>query len=70
MATLLLLIMVVAWIWSVARGVHVSFLCVVLNFLFPPISQGIFSIYEEKMRPPFFLMLACFALLLLFGEPV
>jgi len=58
----LFLAMIVVWIWSVARGIQVSLLCAILNFLFPPISQGAFAIYEEKMRAPFFLILALAAL--------
>lgn len=46
------------WIWSVARGIQVSLLCVVLNFLFPPVAQGIFSIYEPQIRAPLALIFA------------
>lgn len=52
-----LMIFVVAWIWSVAKGIQVSVLCCVLNFIFPPIAQCIYSIYEETVRGPFFGML-------------
>ncbi|WP_020407976.1 hypothetical protein [Hahella ganghwensis] len=45
-----------AWIWSVARGIQVSVICMVLNFLAPPISQLIFAVYEEKMRRPLLYM--------------
>jgi 4-amino-4-deoxy-L-arabinose transferase-like glycosyltransferase len=57
MESVLVILMVVGWIWSVARGIQVSLLCCVLNFIFPPISQMIFSIYETKMRAPTILML-------------
>ncbi|MBQ0785761.1 MAG: hypothetical protein KBT66_16165 [Amphritea sp.] len=47
------LIVFVAWVWSVAKGIQVSMLCCILNFMFPPVSQGIFAIYEDEMRGPF-----------------
>ncbi|KIQ05286.1 hypothetical protein M2262_004796 [Pseudomonas sp. BIGb0408] len=56
MVTMGFLIALVAWIWSVSRGIQVSLLCVVLNFMFPPISQGIFALYEQSMRPPLLIM--------------
>lgn len=58
MEVFLFLGMAAAWIWSVAKGVQVSLLCAVLNFLFPPISQLVYSIYEESMRGPLFTLLA------------
>ncbi|WAJ38040.1 hypothetical protein OU800_02055 [Pseudomonas sp. GOM7] len=45
-----------AWVWSVARGIQVSLICVVLNFMFPPVSQGIFALYEPPMRAPLLFM--------------
>jgi hypothetical protein len=50
------LLALAAWIWSVARGIQVSLICVVLNFLFPPVSQGIFALYEPPMRAPLLFM--------------
>lgn len=50
------LLALAAWIWSVARGIQVSFICVVLNFMFPPVSQGIFALYEPSMRAPLLFM--------------
>jgi hypothetical protein len=55
------------WIWSVARGIQVSMLCVVLNFIFPPLAQGIFSLYEPPIRAPLMTMLAGAALLYFAG---
>jgi hypothetical protein len=46
------------WIWSIFRGLKVSFLCAALNFTFPPISQIVFSIYEEEMRTPTIILIA------------
>ena len=62
------IIMLAAWIWSVARGIQVSFACMACNFIFPPVSQLIFAIYEQKMRAPLFLMVAPFVLLFFMGE--
>ncbi|MCO7552857.1 hypothetical protein [Metapseudomonas otitidis] len=56
MVTVGFLIALAAWIWSVARGIQVSMLCLVLNFLFPPLSQVIFSVYEPPMRSPLLAM--------------
>lgn len=56
MEFVLYLSIVAAWIWSVARGIQVSFLCCVLNFVFPPVSQMFFAVNESKMRLPFFIM--------------
>ena len=47
------LILFIAWIWSVAKGIQVSLLCSALNFFFPPISQAVYAIYEDDMRGPF-----------------
>lgn len=65
METILFFVIFVSWIWSIIRGMDVSIFCVVLNFLFPPISQVVFAIYEERMRPPSYLMGASFGLMLL-----
>lgn len=62
------LLFLVGYVWSIARGVQVSFLCVVLNFLFPPISQLIFSTYESVIRAPLFVMAAGMLLMYLGGE--
>ncbi|WP_068824841.1 hypothetical protein [Pseudomonas sp. BMS12] len=67
MATLGLLVLVCGWIWSVARGIQVSLLCVVLNFIFPPLAQGFFSLYEPTIRSPFVTMLAGAALMYFAG---
>ncbi len=45
-----IIIFVMAWIWSIVKGLNVSVMCAALNFFFPPISQIIFSIYEEDLR--------------------
>ncbi|MDP3815658.1 hypothetical protein [Pseudomonas sp.] len=50
------LIALAGFIWSVSRGIQVSMLCVVLNFIFPPISQLIYSTYEPAIRPPLFVL--------------
>lgn len=52
------LLIVVGWVWSVARGIQVSVVCVVLNFLFPPIAQLVFALYEPAMRAPLLVMAA------------
>ena len=63
--------MLAAWIWSVARGIQVSLLCAVLNFVFPPVSQIIYAVYEEKMRAPLIFMVGFGVLLfVLYGEVV
>jgi len=54
--TILYLLILCSWIWSVARGIQVSLICAIANFIFPPVSQLIFSIYEDKMRAPLFFM--------------
>lgn len=56
-----------AWVWSVARGIQVSLLCVVLNFMFPPVSQLIFALYEQPMRTPLLGMAAGLGLMYLGG---
>ncbi|WP_236172831.1 hypothetical protein [Pseudomonas pseudonitroreducens] len=61
-------LLLVGFIWSVARGIQVSMLCVVANFIFPPISQAIFSIYEPVIRAPLAVMAAGFAVLYLNGS--
>ena len=68
METIALFIMFAAWVWSVARGIQVSFACMACNFIFPPVSQLIFSFYEQKMRAPLFLMAAPLVLLFFMGE--
>lgn len=55
------------WIWSVARGIQISLLCVVLNFIFPPLAQGIFSLYEPPIRAPLLTMVARVVLMYLAG---
>ncbi len=66
--TVAFIIMLVAWIWSITRGLQVSFVCMVCNFIFPPVSQFIFSVYEEKMRAPLFFMVAPIAYFFFTGE--
>ncbi len=61
-------ILFIAWVWSVARGIHVSFLCCVLNFIFPPISQAIFAIYEDTMRGPLIGLIIGIAILFFTGS--
>lgn len=43
-------IFILTWIWSIVKGLKVSVVCAALNFFFPPISQIIFSVYEEELR--------------------
>lgn len=38
------------------RGIQISLLCVVLKFMFPPLSQLIFASSEPQMGPPFFVI--------------
>jgi len=45
-----IIIFIMAWIWSIVKGLQVSVVCATLNFFFPPISQVIFSVYEEELR--------------------
>lgn len=56
MEALLLVLVVIAWFWSIIRGIQVSALCVICNFFFPPLSQLIFAIYEDNMKGPLILM--------------
>ncbi len=56
MSTVGFILFLVAYVWSVARGIQVSLLCCVLNFIFPPVSQGIYAVYEEEIRAPLVLM--------------
>lgn len=68
METIAFLALVVAWIWSVAIGIQVSVLCMICNFMFPPISQLIYSVYESKIRAPFFVMAACIGYFVFTGD--
>jgi hypothetical protein len=61
-------LLLVGFIWSVARGVQISMLCVVANFILPPISQAFFSIYEPVMRAPLAVMLAGLGILYMNGS--
>ncbi|WP_444995862.1 hypothetical protein [Aliikangiella sp. IMCC44359] len=65
MAFLLFIVILGSWIWSIVRGIQVSIYCAILNFLFPPISQIIFAIYEKNMRMPLMLMIGGFILIFL-----
>ena len=57
MELILIILGVGAWIWSITTGLQkVSVLCAVLNFVFPPLSQLVFSINNKELRAPFFLM--------------
>jgi hypothetical protein len=67
MATIGFFVLVGGWIWSVARGIQVSMLCVVLNFIFPPLAQGIFSLYEPPIRAPLMTMVVGTALMYFAG---
>ncbi|QKE64852.1 hypothetical protein HNE05_16340 [Aquipseudomonas campi] len=58
MNTVGLLIALSGFIWSVARGIQVSLLCCVLNFIFPPIAQAIFAIYEPAIRFPLLVLVS------------
>ncbi|UTW46101.1 hypothetical protein KFE80_04180 [bacterium SCSIO 12696] len=51
-------LMLGGWLWSVIGGVQVSILCAILNFVFPPLSQIIYSVYEQPMRMPLIVMIA------------
>lgn len=57
MALLAIAVFVFGWFWSIRAGIEVGLLCAALNFLFPPISQFIFCIYEQKMRIPTLVMI-------------
>ncbi len=46
-----------AWMSSILIGFqHVSVLCAILNFAFPPLSQLVFAIGNPVLRPSFFCM--------------
>ena len=49
-------LLVVGWFWSLRAGIMVSLTCCILNFIFTPVAQLIFCIYEPVMRPPTVLM--------------
>lgn len=57
METLLLCVIFIGWVWSIISGFKVSILCAICNFLFPPLSQVIFAIYEDAMHTPLLLMI-------------
>ena len=57
MYTLGLMLFFGGYLWSAARGVQVSLLCIIFNFIFPPLSQIIFAIYEPVIRAPLSVML-------------
>jgi hypothetical protein len=57
------------WIWTIARGIEISIWCVILNALFPPVSQIVFSLYESRMRLPLIsMLLSGGAMFYLYGE--
>lgn len=58
----------VGWIWSIRAGISVGLLCAVLNFLFPPLAQMIFSAYEPEVRVPTVVLLLGLALMVLTGN--
>ena len=69
MESILYILMIGAWIWSIIRGIQVSLLCAILNFFFPPLSQVIFAIYEERLRAPLlFIVVSGGLLIYLYGE--
>lgn len=68
MGTIGFFLVLAGFIWSVARGIQVSLLCCVLNFILPPIAQCIFSIYEPVIRFPLLIMLAGLGLMYLDGD--
>lgn len=59
---LLMILGISAWIWSLIRGYEISLLCCVLNFFFPPLSQIIYSVLDERMRIPLLAMCVVFCL--------
>lgn len=63
MEALLILIFILVWIWSIVKGLSISVACAALNFFFPPISQIIFSIYEEELRLVTFVLIGCMGLM-------
>ncbi|UTW06245.1 hypothetical protein [Pseudomonas benzenivorans] len=67
MSTAGFLLALVGFIWSVARGIQVSVLCAVLNFILPPISQLIFAAQEPTMRSPFLVIVIGLGLMYLGG---
>ncbi|WP_337055904.1 hypothetical protein [Pseudomonas sp. USHLN015] len=67
MATIGFFLALAGWIWSVARGIQVSMLCAVFNFIFPPISQIIFAVNEPVQRSPLLIMAAGLGLMYLGG---
>ena len=58
----------VGWIWSIRAGISVGLLCAVLNFLFPPLAQMIFSAYEPEVRMPTVVLLLGLAMMVLVGS--
>jgi len=50
------------YIWTIVAGFQISALAGVLNFFFPPLSQVIYSIFEEDMRLPTICLVAAMAI--------
>ncbi|MCD6060312.1 MAG: hypothetical protein K0S16_623 [Moraxellaceae bacterium] len=69
MGLIAFLLALVGWIWSIRAGISVGLLCAVLNFLFPPLAQMIFSAYEPEVRVPTVVLLVGLALMALNGKP-
>ncbi|AZZ90366.1 hypothetical protein EUZ85_06395 [Hahella sp. KA22] len=67
METIAAIIFIIGYIMSLIKGFQVSFVCLLLNFFFPPIAQGIFAIYEPEMRTPLYLMLGSIVLAVIGG---
>jgi hypothetical protein len=66
MELILIILGVGAWVWSITTGLQkVSVLCAVLNFVFPPLSQIVFSINNKELRSPLFLMVGAWITLTL-----
>jgi len=68
METILSILLIISWVWSVVRSVEVSVPCLLLNITFPPLSQLIFSLYEPRIRAPFFLMMICVFILFMLAD--
>jgi hypothetical protein len=57
MATAAGILIFIGWIWSIINGFGVGLPCAILCFLFPPLAQFIFCIYEPKIRMPTLIMI-------------
>lgn len=59
MAIVISVVFLIAWLVSVVKALNTSILTAVLCFLFPPLAQVIFSIYEEELRKVTLVLVAC-----------